>query len=84
MANSDISQRNLYERTDLLGGAEGIRRGSETGASIYSVVASVIAVGLSALAASMIDSWAQWVVLGMIVMTTIGFMIALNPERRGI
>ena len=35
MANTDITQRNQFERNDLLAGDEGIRRGSEKGAAIY-------------------------------------------------
>ena len=35
MANTDITQRSQYERSDLLAGGEGIRRGSEKGAAIY-------------------------------------------------
>jgi len=29
-----------------------------------------------------IDNWSQWVVLAAIVVTVIGFMIAVNPHRR--
>jgi hypothetical protein len=29
-----------------------------------------------------IENWAQWVVLGVIIVTTIGFMIAVSPRRR--
>ncbi len=31
-----------------------------------------------------IDNWSQWVVLGAIIVTLIGFMIALSPNRRGV
>ena len=30
-----------------------------------------------------IESWAQWLVLGVIIITMIGFMIAVSPNRRG-
>ena len=83
MANTDVTSRTQYERTDLGAGGEGIRRGSERGAAIYSVIAAVIAIGLCVLAVAMIESWAQWLVLGVIIMTTIGIMIALSPNRRG-
>ncbi len=82
MANMDITQRTQYERTDLLAGGEGIRHGAERGARIYNALALVIAIGLSILALATIESWAQWVVLGVIVVTTIGFMIAVSPNRR--
>jgi len=83
MANTDITSRTQYERTDLRAGGEGIRRGSERGAAIYSAIAVVVAIGLCVLAVAMIESWAQWLVLGAIIITTIGFMIAISPSRRG-
>ena len=84
MGNLDVTQRTQVERTDLLAGGEGIRRGSERGAATYNAVALVVAGILCAAAAAVIESWAQWVVLGMILFTTLGFMIALNPNRRGV
>jgi len=83
MANTDITSRTQFERTDLRAGGEGIRRGSEKGAAIYSAIAAVIAIALCVTAVMVIDSWYQWLVLGVIVTTTIGFMIALSPNRRG-
>jgi hypothetical protein len=78
-----VNQRNQYDRATYSGSAEGIRRGSERGATIYSVIAAIIAIGLCVAAVSLIDGWAQWVVLGAIVVTTLGFMIAVSPNRRG-
>lgn len=83
MANTDITQRTQYDRQDLLAGGEGIRRGSERGAVIYNLIALVVAGLLGAVAVATIDNWSQWLVLGVIVVTLIGFMIALNPNRRG-
>jgi hypothetical protein len=82
MANMDVTQRTQFERTDLRDRG-GIRRGSERGAAIYSVIALVVGGLLCAVAVATIESWAQWLVLGMIVITTIGFMIAISPNRRG-
>jgi hypothetical protein len=82
MANTDITSRAQYERKDLLAGGEGIRRGSEKGAAIYSVVALILGVALSVVAVATIENWAQWLVLGVIVITTIGFAIAVSPNRR--
>jgi len=78
-----VNQRNQYDRATYAGSAEGIRRGSERGASIYSVIAGIVAIGLCVAAVSLIEGWAQWVVLAAIVMTTVGFMIAVSPSRRG-
>jgi hypothetical protein len=83
MANTDITQRAQYERTDLLAGGEGIRRGSEKGAAIYSVIALVIGVVLAYAAVKAIDNWAQWVVLGVIVVFTCAVAIAIGPNRKG-
>ena len=83
MSNMTVNQRNQYDRATYAGSAERIRHGSERGAAIYSVIAAVVAIGLCVGAVTLIEGWAQWVVLGAIVMTTIGFMIAVSPNRRG-
>jgi hypothetical protein len=83
MANTDITQRSQYERTDLLAGGEGIRRGSEKGAAIYTVIALLVGVALSVTALAAIKSWAQWVVLGVIVLFTVAVMAAIGPNRKG-
>jgi p-aminobenzoyl-glutamate transporter AbgT len=83
MANTDITSRTQYGRDDLLAGGESIRRGSEKGAAIYTIIALLIGAGLSVVAVATIDNWSQWLVLGVIVVTTIGFAIAVSPNRRG-
>ena len=83
MSNMTVNQRNQSDRATYSGSAERIRHGSERGATIYSIIAAIVAIGLCVAAVSLIDGWAQWVVLGAIVMTTIGFMIAVSPNRRG-
>jgi VIT1/CCC1 family predicted Fe2+/Mn2+ transporter len=83
MANTDITQRAQYERTDLLAGGEGIRRGSERGAAIYSVIALIIGAILGFAALTAIESWAQWLVLGVIVVLTAAIMAAIGPNRGG-
>ena len=83
MANTDITQRSQYERSDLLAGGEGLRRGSEKGAAVYSVIALIVGIVLSIVALSTINSWAQWLVLGVIVVFTVALMAALGPNRKG-
>jgi len=83
VSNMTVNQRNQYDRATYSGSAERIRHGSERGATIYSIIAAIVAIGLCVAAVSLIDGWAQWVVLGAIVMTTVGFMIAVSPNRRG-
>jgi hypothetical protein len=83
MANTDITQRAQYERSDLLAGGEGIRRGSEKGAAIYTAIALIVGIALSATALATIESWAQWLVLGVIVAFTAALMAAIGPDRGG-
>jgi VIT1/CCC1 family predicted Fe2+/Mn2+ transporter len=83
MANTDITQRAQYERSDLLAGGEGLRRGSEKGAAIYTVIALIVGVALSVAALATIESWAQWLVLGVIVAFTVALMVAIGPSRKG-
>ena len=83
MANTDITQREQYERSDLLAGGEGLRRGSEKGAAVYSVIALVVGLVLCVAAVATIDNWAQWVVLGVIVVFTVALMVAIGPNRKG-
>lgn len=66
-------------RQELIG--RGGRGGHGTEA--YTVIGVVVALVAVAIAVESIDSWAQWVVLGAICLTVIGFMIALSPNRRG-
>jgi hypothetical protein len=59
------------------------RGGSSVGLAIYEVIAIILAVVGGAIAFEEIDHWSQWVVLGAILFTLLGFMIAVSPNRRG-
>ena len=83
MANTDITQRSQYERTDLLAGGEGLRHGAEKGSAVYSVIALIVGAVLAFAALQTIDNWAQWVVLGVIVAFTIAIAVAIGPARKG-
>jgi hypothetical protein len=83
MSHLTQSDRNQFDRATYSGTADRIRHGSERGAAIYSVIALVIGVVLCIGAATVIEGWAQWVVAGGILATTVGFMIAVSPNRRG-
>jgi hypothetical protein len=54
---------------------------SKVGMEVYEVIVIILGIVGGAVAVQMIDSWAQWAVLGAIVVTVIGFMIALSPNR---
>jgi hypothetical protein len=55
---------------------------SKVGMEAYELIAIVVGIVGAAIAVETIDSWAQWVVLGGILVTVIGFMIAVSPNRR--
>jgi hypothetical protein len=71
---ASISQQEA--RQELFG-----RGPSKVGMEVYEVVAIVVGIVGAAIAFEEIDSWAQWVVLGGIIVTVIGFMIAVSPNR---
>jgi fatty acid desaturase len=83
MSNMTVNQRNEMERATLSGSNERIRRGSERGSLVFNVIALIIGAALCVAALSVISGWAQWVVLGAIVATVRGFMIAISPNRKG-
>jgi len=83
MANTDITSRAQYERTDLLASGEEIRRGSERGSMIYSAIALIIGGVLAYAAVTAIENWAQWLVLGVLVVLTVAIMAAVGPNRGG-
>lgn len=55
---------------------------SRLGLEVYEVIVLILAIVGAAIAFDRIDNWSQWVVLGAIIVTLIGFMIAVSPNRR--
>jgi hypothetical protein len=85
MANMDVTQRSQTERMDL-GDAQStrlLRARSRTGPLTYTLLALPILGVLVYATVAGIDEWWQALVLGVIVLTTIGLMIAVSPNRRG-
>ena len=82
MSNMTVNQRNQFDRATYGGTAERIRRGSERGAGIFSFVATIVAGFLCFAAASLMDGWWQFVIMGAIIATAVGLMIAVSPNRR--
>lgn len=72
---ASISQEEA--RQELFG-----RGPSKVGMEVYEVLAIIVGIVGAAIAFETIDSWAQWVVLGGILVTVLGMIIALNPNRR--
>ena len=85
MANMSANQRAQYERAEL-GHSSGDRllsaRSKRWPLVYMALMVPILACGIYAVVAG-IDEWWQALVLGVIVMTTVGLMIAISPNRRG-
>jgi hypothetical protein len=82
MSNMTENQRMQFGRPDLRERDTGVRVRSMRPLVIYVIVASVLLVALGYATIQVLDGWARFAVLGGIIMTAIGGMIAVNPERR--
>jgi hypothetical protein len=82
MSNMTENQRMQFGRPDLLERDTGARVRSIRPVVIYTIVASVLLIALGYATIQALDGWARFVVLGGIIMTAIGGMIAVSPERR--
>jgi fatty acid desaturase len=83
VANMTSSDRAQYERPDLAGPDRTMRVTNRRPVIAFTVVALVLLGVLVYAVAWGIDNWWQGLVLGVIVMTTVGLMIAVSPRRRG-
>jgi hypothetical protein len=82
MSRMTESQRLQLDRPDLRGPDVSVRTRSDRPMIITTVIALIVAGVLSWQAIERIDGWASIVVLGMIIVTTIGLIIAVSPTRR--
>ncbi len=82
MANMNIQDRAQYERPDLAGPDRTLRVTDRRPLLAFVALATVLLAALVYSVAWGIDGWPQAVVLGVIVLTTIGLMIAVSPTRR--
>ena len=83
MSNMTTNQRNQYERIELSRPSTGVQVRDRRWVIGFTVIALLILGALCYATVQAINGWAQALVLGVIVLTTIGVMIALNPLRRG-
>ena len=83
MANMNIQDRAQYERPDLGAPDRTLRVTSRRSVIVFVALASVLLAALVYAVAWGINGWPQGLVLGVIVLTTIGLMIAVSPNRRG-
>ena len=84
MGNMDSTQRSQMERLDL-GDARStrlLRAQSRNWALIYMLLALPILGALVYATVAGIESWWQVLVLAVIVLTAVGMMIAISPNRR--
>ncbi|MGZ5308124.1 MAG: hypothetical protein ACXWW8_02740 [Solirubrobacterales bacterium] len=83
MANTDVTQREGYERATLSDTGAQIRHGSERGAILYVIVAMIVGGALCYGAIQTIEGWAQWLVLGVLIVFTGALAFAVGPNRAG-
>jgi hypothetical protein len=83
MANMNVNQRTQYERAELSVPSTGLRLRSTRPLIAYTLLAIPLIAVLAWAVVAGIDNWWQALVLGVIIMTTIGLMIAVSPSRRG-
>ena len=83
MSRMTESQRMQLDRPDLRGPDRSLRVSSQRPMLIVSGLGLVILAVLAYAAIQGIDHWWQGLVLGVIVLTAVGLMIAVSPTRRG-
>ena len=82
MANMTSSDRAQYERPELAATDRTMRVANRRPVLVCSALGLVLLAALVYAAAWGIDNWTQGLVLGVIVLTAIGLMIAVSPTRR--
>ncbi len=82
MANMSVNQRTQTERVDLSVPTTGVRVRNRRAVIAYTVLATIVLAILAYATVVAIDGWAKAVVLGVIILTAVGVMIAVNPLRR--
>jgi len=83
MANMSAAQMTQAERIDLSVPTTGTRVARSRSITAYLALATAVLGALLYATVDAIQGWAHLVVIGAIVATTIGAMIALDPKRRG-
>jgi fatty acid desaturase len=82
MANMTSSDRAQYERPDLSAPDRTLRVTDRRPVIAYTVVAVLILAVLAYAVAWGINGWPQALVLGVLLLTAVGLMIAVSPRRR--
>ncbi len=82
MSHMTENQRMQLERPELSVPSTGVQVRSRRPLLIFTLIAGIVLLGLAYLTLRALDGWAQFVVLGAIILTAVGVMIAINPNRR--
>jgi len=82
MSNMTVNQRAQFERVDLSVPTTGVHVRNRGAVIAYSVVAALLVAALGYAAVTLIDGWARAIVLGFILLTVVGAMIAVSPNRK--
>ncbi len=82
MANMSSSDRAQYERPDLSAPDRTMRVRDRRPVIAYTVIAILVLAALLYAVAWGINGWAQAMVLGVLLVTAVGLMIAVSPRRR--
>ena len=81
----ELSERMMVERYELGNAQEdaALRSHGGFGLGLLTLALAATAALLVVATIQAVDGWAHLVVLGGLVATTVGLMIAINPNRRG-
>ncbi len=83
MANMSANQRAQLDRVDLSVPSTGVHVRDRRPVAAYTVLALIVLAGLAYASATVLDGWANAIVLGAVMLTAVGAMIAISPNRRG-
>jgi hypothetical protein len=82
MSHMTVNQRNQFERAELSTPSTGVHVSNPRRVVVTNLILLAICGVLIFATIQALDSWARGIVLAMIIVTTIGAMIAVSPSRR--
>jgi hypothetical protein len=82
MSHMTVNQRNQFERIELSTPSTGVHVRNPNRIAVTNLILLGICGALGYATVDALDSWWRGLVLAVIVLTTIGAMIAVSPNRR--
>jgi hypothetical protein len=82
MSHMTVNQRTQFERIELSTPSTGVRVRNPNRVIVTNLILLAICGALGYATVQALDSWARAIVLAGIIVTTIGAMIAVSPNRR--